>query len=141
VNVTIANVVSGSAIVTNSVAFTSAGSSAALAGRTALYQTLTAGDTTIFGSSFGTVTVSNVTEGNATNPSENSTVLFVNQLCHDIYCWQILIGPVLVNKVAKEMPLTHVISAPCVIGPSMVMLDQASHMCTAQLALHFSWQW
>ena len=69
VNVTITQVVSGSAVVTNSVAFTGADSTAASAERTALYQTLSSGDTTVFGTSFGTVAVSNVTEGNANNPS------------------------------------------------------------------------
>ena len=70
VNVTITQVVSGSAVVTSSVAFTGADSTAASAERTALYQTLSSGDTTIFGTSFGSVVVSNVTEGTANNPSK-----------------------------------------------------------------------
>lgn len=77
VNVTISKVESGSAIVYNSVAFTSADSAAALADRTALYTDLTAGDVSLFGSSFGTVTVSNVAQANTTNPSKCQSVLFV----------------------------------------------------------------
>ena len=75
VNVTITQVTSGSAVVENTVAFTSSDSSAAAAGRSALFQTLSAGDTTIFGSSFGTVIVSNVQQGNATNPSESNPMI------------------------------------------------------------------
>ncbi|KAL0036552.1 hypothetical protein WJX77_012565 [Trebouxia sp. C0004] len=52
VNVTITKVTSGSAVVDNTVAFTSSDSSAAAAGRSALFQILSAGDTSIFGSSF-----------------------------------------------------------------------------------------
>lgn len=70
VNVTITKVVLGSVSVTNSVAFTSADTDEAIAGQSALAATLSSGDTTIFGTSFGTVVVSNVTEGNSTNPSE-----------------------------------------------------------------------
>lgn len=72
VNVSITKVVTGSAVVTNSVAFTGSDSNAASAEQTALYQTLTSGDTTIFGTSFGRVVVSNITQGNATNPSKTA---------------------------------------------------------------------
>ncbi|KAL0026954.1 hypothetical protein WJX79_002500 [Trebouxia sp. C0005] len=68
-NVSITKVVTGSAVVTNSVAFTGADSNAASAEQTALYQMLASGQTTIFGTSFGSVVVSNITQGNATNPT------------------------------------------------------------------------
>ncbi len=67
VNVTIAKVVLGSVSVTDSVAFTSADNQAALAGQGALAAVLQSGDvSSIFGTTFGTVAVSNVTQGNAT---------------------------------------------------------------------------
>ncbi|DBA98451.1 hypothetical protein WJX82_008491 [Trebouxia sp. C0006] len=44
-------------------------SNAASAEQTALYQTLASGGTTIFGTSFGSVLVSNITQGIATNPT------------------------------------------------------------------------
>ncbi|KAA6422323.1 MAG: hypothetical protein FRX49_07793 [Trebouxia sp. A1-2] len=69
-NVSITKVVTGSAVVTNSVAFTGADSNAASAEQTALYQMLASGQTTIFGTSFGSVVVSNITQGNATNPMD-----------------------------------------------------------------------
>ena len=70
VNVTITKVTTGSAIVENSVAFTSSDNSAAEAGRTALFQTLSSGDTSVFGTTFGSVAVSNVTQTTTTNPSK-----------------------------------------------------------------------
>lgn len=71
VNVTITNVVAGSIQVTNSVAFTSGNAAAALAGQSALAAVLTSGDVSdIFGTSFGSVTVTGVALGTATNPSE-----------------------------------------------------------------------
>jgi hypothetical protein len=71
VNVTITKVVQGSVSVTNSAAFTGSNSAEALAGQSALADVLNSGDvSSIFGDSFGTVTVSGVTKGNATNPSE-----------------------------------------------------------------------
>jgi hypothetical protein len=47
-------------------------SNAASAEQTALYQTLASGGTTIFGTSFGSVLVSNITQGIATNPSKTA---------------------------------------------------------------------
>ena len=71
VNVTITNVVAGSVQVTNSVAFTGANSAAALAGQSALAAVLNSGDVSdIFGTTFGSVTVSGVALGTASNPSE-----------------------------------------------------------------------
>lgn len=70
VNVTITQVVDGSAVVSNTIAFTGVDSTAALAESTALTQTLSNGDYSIFGTSFGSVAVSDITQGNATNPSK-----------------------------------------------------------------------
>lgn len=71
VNVTITNVVAGSVQVTNSVAFTGANTAEALAGQSALAAVLNSGDVAdIFGTSFGSVTVSSVTLGTASNPSK-----------------------------------------------------------------------
>ena len=72
VNVTITKVVMGSISVTNSVAFTGADSAAALAGQSALAQVLSSTDaSSLFGTTFGSVTVSNVAQTNATNPSRS----------------------------------------------------------------------
>lgn len=70
VNVTITNVVLGSISVSNTIAFTDADSLAAAAGQTALAQALSSGDVSLFGTTFGSVTVSNVKQANATNPGE-----------------------------------------------------------------------
>ena len=71
VNVTITSGAAGSIQVTNSVAFTSANSAAALAGQSALAAVLNSGDVSgIFGTSFGSVTVTGVALGTASNPSE-----------------------------------------------------------------------
>ena len=71
VNVTITNIAPGSIKVTNSVAFTSSNNAAALAGQSALASVLNSGDVSgIFGTSFGSVTVSSVALGPASNPSE-----------------------------------------------------------------------
>lgn len=70
VNVTISNVVLGSISVSNTIAFTAADSIAAAAGQTALAQALSSGDVSLFGTTFGPVTVSGVKEANATNPGE-----------------------------------------------------------------------
>lgn len=70
VNVTVSKVVLGSISVTNTVAFTSGNTADALAGQRALVTTLSSGDTTMFGTTFGSVAVSNVTQGNTTNPSK-----------------------------------------------------------------------
>ncbi len=73
---TINKVVLGSVSVSNSVAFTDADSADALAGQSALASVLQSGDvSSIFGTTFGTVTVSNVAQGNATNPSKFSIQL------------------------------------------------------------------
>jgi small-conductance mechanosensitive channel len=70
VNVTITNVVLGSISVSNTIAFTAADSIAAAAGQTALAQALSSGDVSLFGTTFGPVTVSDVKQANATNPGE-----------------------------------------------------------------------
>lgn len=70
VNVTITNVVLGSISVSNTIAFTDADSLAAAAGQTALAQALSSGDVSLFGTTFGAVTVSNVKQANATNPGK-----------------------------------------------------------------------
>ena len=71
-NVTVTKVVAGSIRVSHSVAFTGADSSAAVAGQGALATLLSSsnGVRSIFGSTFGTVAVSNVTQTNTTNPSK-----------------------------------------------------------------------
>lgn len=71
VNVTVTKVVLGSISVTNTVAFTSDNTADALAGQSALVATLSSGDTTIFGTTFGSVAVSNVTQGSTSNPSKS----------------------------------------------------------------------
>ena len=81
VNVTITKVTTGSAIVENTVAFTSSDSASAAAGRSALFQTLQSGDTTIFGTTFGSVAVSNVTQGTADNPGKCLQVPDLFGLC------------------------------------------------------------
>ncbi|DBB09875.1 TPA: hypothetical protein ACH3X3_001488 [Trebouxia sp. C0006] len=73
VNVTITNVVLGSISVSNTIAFTDADSLAAAAGQTALAQALSSGDVSLFGTTFGSVTVSNVKQANATNPDTTTT--------------------------------------------------------------------
>ncbi len=70
VNVTINNVVLGSISVSNTIAFTAADSIVAAAGQTALAQALSSGDVSLFGTTFGPVTVSDVKQANATNPGK-----------------------------------------------------------------------
>lgn len=85
VNVTITKVVAGSISVTNSAAFTSSDSAAALAGQSALADVLSSGDvSSIFGTTFGSVTVSGVTEGNVTNPSTcaHTQCIALLVICH-----------------------------------------------------------
>ena len=85
VNVTISKVVLGSVSVSNSVAFTSSDSAAAQSGQSALALVLQSGDvSSIYGDTFGSVTVSNVTQGNATNPSKSEHASYggcLMQLC------------------------------------------------------------
>lgn len=71
VNVTITKVTSGSAIVENTVAFTSSDDAAAKAGQAALFQSLQARDTSVFGATFGSVGVSSVTQGTTANPGKS----------------------------------------------------------------------
>ncbi len=69
-NVTITKVVLGSVVVTNTVALTGAHSASAVAARNALATVLQSGDVTaIYGSSFGTVTVSGISSTTTSNPS------------------------------------------------------------------------
>lgn len=71
-NVTIDKVTMGSINVAHTFAFTGADSTGAVAGQSALAEVLKSGDAaSIFGTSFGPVTVSNVTQQNTTNPSES----------------------------------------------------------------------
>ena len=71
VNVTIDKVTMGSVLVANTVAFTGANAAGAIAGQDALSKVMTSGDvSSIFGDSFGTVTVTEVKSIDATNPSE-----------------------------------------------------------------------
>ena len=69
-NVTITKVVAGSISVTNSISFTAAYLSAAVAGQSALATLLSSGINTVFGRTFGSVSVSNITQTNTTNPGE-----------------------------------------------------------------------
>lgn len=79
VNVTITKVVAGSISVSTSIAFTTADSAAALEGQSALAAVLQSNDvSSIFGDSFGTVTVSGVSKGNTTNPSEPPPAFFMH---------------------------------------------------------------
>lgn len=71
-NVTIDSVVATSVSVTNTVAFTGADSTQASTAAAALVTALNSGDVSVFGSSFGAVTVSGVTATNATNPATKS---------------------------------------------------------------------
>ena len=60
----------GSVQVNNTIAFTAADYTAAVAGQAAVAAVLSAGDTSVFPDTlFGTITFSAVTTGNATNPS------------------------------------------------------------------------
>lgn len=71
-NVTITMVVLGSVVVTNIVALTGAHSASAVAARNALATVLQSGDVTaIYGSSFGTVTVSGISSTTTSNPSQS----------------------------------------------------------------------
>ena len=71
VNVTITNVVLGSISVSNTIAFTSADAAAAAAGQADLTQKLSSEAVSFFGTTFGSVAVSDVQAANATNPSES----------------------------------------------------------------------
>ena len=71
VNVTITNVVLGSISVSNTIAFTSADAAAAAAGQADLTQKLSSEAVSFFGTTFGSVAVSDVQIANATNPSES----------------------------------------------------------------------
>lgn len=66
-NVTIDSVVASSVSVADTISFTGADSTAATEARDALVTALSSGDTSIFGTSFGTVTVSSVSSTNSTN--------------------------------------------------------------------------
>ncbi|KAL0046658.1 hypothetical protein WJX82_006348 [Trebouxia sp. C0006] len=73
VNVTITKVVAGSISVSTSIAFTTADAAAALEGQSALAAVLQSNDvSSIFGDSFGDVTVTGVSKGNTTNPTVKS---------------------------------------------------------------------
>jgi hypothetical protein len=81
VNVTITKVVSGSISVSSSIAFTTA--AAALEGQSAQAAVLQSNDvSSIFGDSFGTVTVTGVSKGSTTSPYANMHVsLHLLSLC------------------------------------------------------------
>ena len=71
VNVTITQVVPGSVKVSSSVAFTGADSAGAVDAQTALTNVLKSGDvSSIFGTTFGSVAVSDVAQTTASNPSK-----------------------------------------------------------------------
>lgn len=136
VNVTITKVVLGSVSVTNSVAFTSADSVEAVAGQSALAATLSSGDTTIFGTSFGSVVVSNVTEGNSTNPSESCYTIHsnsVSSLSCETCPW------ILVVVVAKAS--CHACMRALSSGPSVSALIQACLcFCSRSKWSNISWR-
>lgn len=83
VNVTITKVVSGSISVSSSIAFTTADAAAALEGQSAQAAVLQSNDvSSIFGDSFGTVTVTGVSKGSTTSPYANMHVsLHLLSLC------------------------------------------------------------
>ena len=89
VNVTITKVVAGSISVSSSIAFTTADAAAALEGQSALAAVLQSNDvSSIFGDSFGNVTVTGVSKGNTTNPSKPPSAFFMHfsksvQSCND----------------------------------------------------------
>ena len=66
-NVTVDSVVAGSVTVDDTISFSGADSTAATEARDALVTALSSGDTSIFGTTFGTVTVSSVSSTNSTN--------------------------------------------------------------------------
>ncbi len=79
VNVTITKVVAGSISVSTSIAFTTADAAAALEGQSALAAVLQSNDvSSIFGDSFGDVTVTGVSKGNTTNPSKPPPAFFMH---------------------------------------------------------------
>lgn len=66
----------GSIEVNNTVAFTDADSASATNGQDAYFKVLNSGDvSSIFGDTFGTVTVTNVTKTNTSNPSKLCTTV------------------------------------------------------------------
>ena len=81
-NVTIDSVTQGSVNVDDTISFTGADSASATSARDALFTALTSGDTSIFGTSFGSVKVSGVT---STNSSNTGTLLWLHKIaicCH-----------------------------------------------------------
>lgn len=87
VNVTITKVVAGSISVSTAIAFTTADAAAALEGQSALAAVLQSNDvSSIFGDSFGTVTVTGVSKGNTTNPSKPPSA-FPVQLSNSVQSW------------------------------------------------------
>ncbi len=79
VNVTITKVVSGSISVSTSIAFTTADAAAAVEGQSALATVLQSNDvSSIFGDSFGTVTVTGVSKGNTANPSKTPPAFYMH---------------------------------------------------------------
>ena len=85
-NVTINKVTPGSVNVDNSIKFTGADSSAAMAGQSSLAALLADssanGVGSIYGTSFGNVVVANVTQTNSTNPSESLVSLLAFMQAH-----------------------------------------------------------
>lgn len=71
-NVTINSVVASSVSVTDTISFTGADSTAATEARDALVTALSSGDSSVFGTSFGSVTVSEVSSANSTNTGDYS---------------------------------------------------------------------
>ena len=107
VSVVITQIVPGSVKVSSSIVFTGADSTAALAGASAVAAVLASGDvSTIVGTSFGTVDVSGVTQGNATNPSKSRhspmrpDLMYSSDLPHVLLCMQLacLPGPMRVQS-------------------------------------------
>ena len=76
-NVTIDSVVASSVKVGDTIAFTGSDSDAAAGARDALVTALNSGDTSVFGTSFGSVAVSGVSATNSSNPSK----LVVGNIC------------------------------------------------------------
>lgn len=70
-NCTVGTLSAGSVIVPTTVAFTGADSAKATTAQSAFAAALIAKDTSVFGSSYGTVSVASVQKGTAANPEGN----------------------------------------------------------------------
>lgn len=77
-NCTVTKVTAGSVSADNTIAFTGSDSAAASAAQTSLLASLKASDASIYGTTYGAVTVSNAASGTASNPQ--------GELVHSLFC-------------------------------------------------------